>query len=54
MKIDPLIMAIQACKLLAREAITTRPKTFKALDKAEEVAGWELAELLTAKKKAKT
>ncbi len=46
MKIDPLIDAIQKAKRMAFENITTRAKTFHALDEAEKIAGWESAKLL--------
>lgn len=52
-KIDELISAIQSVKLLAMKTMATRPRAFRALEKAEEEAGWELADLLTKKKKEK-
>jgi len=46
-KIDELIMAIGSAKKIAREL--NRFKTFHALDDAEKIAGWELADTLSKK-----
>ncbi len=50
-KIDELIAAIQQVKILALKFLSTRPRTFNALDKAEKIAGWELADILKSKGK---
>ena len=52
---DDIIDLIQSIKCLVRDTLGTdepRPKTFKALDEAESVAGWELADIQTAREKS--
>ena len=48
-KVDILIKKIMEAKRLAREL--NRFQTFHALDKAEKVAGYELADVITGKQK---